>query len=583
MVKTLTFVPPIRDPKHPMNRNLCCRRNPLASRFVLLLFLWVPALLMEVVWAGSDDPNANPLKPIDTSSPRSTFQGFMDNMNRSRSVYFDTLFGYLNSGDLYPKSTVLADRHASFVADQEAAERTLDLSELPPAMAEESARRLVIQLKEILERLELQPTEAIPDAKAMTTTGQTRWVLPDTEIRIARMEKGPRAGEYLFDAETVSRIPVFYEKVRLLPNRTGSTTNWYEWYSRQPIALAYTLRAVVPPRWLLEMPAWTRGILLNQPIWRWAGLVTVAGLALLVVMACFRLTRRIPHDNWPRLLRPVSVMVAAPVTAYVLSDILRVSSPVYEWVTLFLICVLYLALAWMVWSIGGVLAESVIASERLRVGSIDSQLIRLVVRLITVIVVVFILVTGADRVGLPAYSVVAGLGVGGLAFALAAQQTLANLIGSLIIMFEKPFVTGNTIAVKGIQGKVESVGFRSTRIRTSQHSVVTIPSSDLVNSTIDNLDRRSHRRIQTHLRLPADLPGVKLDAFLSGVRQLLEDHPHTVKSDIRVELQDVGAGNLDILVSFNLEVPDGATESGLRHEILRAILGLAEEEGVTLV
>jgi MscS family membrane protein len=144
-------------------------------------------------------------------------------------------------------------------------------------------------------------------------------------------------------------------------------------------------------------------------------------------------------------------------------------------------------------------------------------------------------------------------------------------------------VTGNTIAVKGIQGKVESVGFRSTRIRTSQHSVVTIPSSDLVNSTIDNLDRRSHRRIQTHLRLPADIPGAKLDEFLAGVRGELEAHPHTVKSDIRVELHDFSPGNLDILVSFNLEVPDGATESGLRHEILRAILGLAEEEGVMLV
>jgi MscS family membrane protein len=567
---------------NPMNRIPCCRPILHYCRLVFLVLL-APVLSIEVVRAEAVDPNANPLKPIDTSGPRSTFQGFTDSMSLAHGLYFDTLFDYLKSGDLYAKSTTLSDRHAAFISTQEAAERTLDLSELPPAMAAESSRRLVIQLKEVLDRLELPPPEAIPDAKVMTAAGQTRWVLPNTEIRIARVEKGPRAGEFLFDAETVSRIPDFYEKVRHLPNRTGAPADWYDWYTRQPIALAYTLRTVIPPRWLLEMPAWTRGILLNQPIWRWVGLMAVTGLAGLVVLGCFRLTRGIPHGNWRRLLRPVSVMVVSPVTAFVLSDILRVSSPVYEWVTLSLICVLYLALAWMVWSIGGVLAESVIASERLRVGSIDSQLIRLVIRLITVIVVVFILVTGADRLGLPAYSVVAGLGVGGLAFALAAQQTLANLIGSLIIMFEKPFVTGNTIAVKGIQGKVESVGFRSTRIRTSQHSVVTIPSSDLVNSTIDNLDRRSHRRIQSHLRLPADTPGVKLDAFLVGVRGVLEADPHTVKSDILVELHDFGPGNLDILVSFNLKVPDGATESGLRHEILRAIFGLAEEEGVTLV
>ena len=473
--------------------------------------------------------------------------------------------------------------HTFYVSNLEAAERTLDLSELPPAMVEESARRVAIQLNEILGRLELPPAEAIPDAKAMTTAGLSRWVLPDTEIRISKVEKGPRAGEYLFDAETVSRMAMFYEKVRHLPYRTGATSDWYEWYSRQPIAVAYWLRHIIPPRWLLEMPAWTRDALLNQPFWRWIGLLVVLGVAAVSVMGCFRLTRRIPHGNWRRLLRPVSMMVMAPASAFVLSDVLRVSSPVFEWVTLSLTCLLYLALAWMVWSIGGVLAESVIASERLRVGSIDSQLIRLVIRLITVVVVIFILVTGADRLGLPAYSVVAGLGVGGLAFALAAQQTLANLIGSLIIMFEKPFVTGDKIAVKDIVGKVESVGFRSTRIRTSQHSVVTIPSSDLVNSTIDNLDRRIHRHIQTHLRLPTDMPSVKLDTFLAGVRDLLEAHPHTVKSDIRVELHDFDAGNLDIMVGFNLEVPDGATEAELRHNILRAILGLAEEEGVTLV
>ncbi|MEY2680225.1 MAG: hypothetical protein RL661_456 [Pseudomonadota bacterium] len=523
-----------------------------------------------------------PLKPIDTSSPRSTLLGFLDSMNRSRSVYFDALSSYLNSGDLFAKPSVLYG-HMLYVSNIEAAERALDLSELPPAVVEESARRLSIQLNEVLGRLELPPAEAIPDAKTMITAGLTRWVLPDTEIRISRVEKGPRAGEYLFDAETINRTPVFYDKVKHLPYRRGETVDWYEWYSRQPMALAYALRHIIPPRWLMEMPSWTRDALLNQPFWRWIGLLLVLGVAALGVMGCFRLTRRIPQGNWRRLLRPVSMMVMAPASAFVLSDILRVSSPVFEWITLSLTCLLYLALAWTVWSIGGVLAESVIASERLRTGSIDGQLIRLVVRLITVIVVVFILVTGADRLGLPAYSVVAGLGVGGLAFALAAQQTLANLIGSLIIMFEKPFVTGNKIAVKGIEGKVESVGFRSTRIRTSQHSVVTIPSSDLVNSTIDNLDRRSYRHIQTHLRLPTDMPSVKLDTFLAGIRDLLKAHPHTVKPDIRVELHDFDAGNLDILVGFNLAVPDGATEAELRHEILRGILGLAEEDGVTLV
>ena len=554
--------------------------RPAYVRRVMLALIMIG--LSNLAYAGGDARHTHPLKPIDTSSPRSTLEGFVNSMNQAYPNGYGVLFEYLKSGDLYAKPAELA-RHESYLAHLETAERTLNLSELPPAMADESARRLAIQLKEILDRLDLPSPESIPDTKMMAALGLSYWVLPDTEIRIAKVETGSRTGEYLFDPETLRRVAGFYEKIKHLPYRPGATPEWYEWYSRQPIALAYTLHQTIPPRWLLELPDWTRKLFLNQPIWRWFGLSLVLVLAMLTVMTVFRFTRQIPRDNWRRLLRPVSVMLTAPATAFLLSDILRVSSPVYEWVTFPLVCLLYLALAWMAWSIGGVLAESVIASERLRVGSLDSQLIRLVVRLITVIAVVFILVTGADRLGLPAYSVVAGLGVGGLAFALAAQQTLANLIGSLIIMFEKPFVTGNTIAVKGIEGKVESVGFRSTRIRTSQHSVVTIPSSDLVNSTIDNLDRRNHRRIQTRLRLPADMPGVKLDTFLAGVREMLLAHPHTIKTDIRVELQDFREGNLDILVSFNLKVPEGATESRLRHEILRAILGQAEEEGVILV
>ena len=123
-------------------------------------------------------------------------------------------------------------------------------------------------------------------------------------------------------------------------------------------------------------------------------------------------------------------MMVTPVAALILSQILRISGSVYEVVTLSLWGLFYLAFTWAVWVAGGALAVSLSALEKLQAGSIDSQLIRLVIRLITVIAAIAILVAGADRIGLPAYSVVAGLGVGGLAVALAAQQTLANLLGS---------------------------------------------------------------------------------------------------------------------------------------------------------
>lgn len=218
-----------------------------------------------------------------------------------------------------------------------------------------------------------------------------------------------------------------------------------------------------------------------------------------------------------------------------------------------------------------------IAQEHLLTSSIDSQLIRLVVRLITFIVAIGILITGADQIGLPAYSVLAGLGVGGLAVALAAQQTIANLIGSLIIMIEKPFKVGDSIKLKDTEGVVENVGFRSTRIRTLHNSLVTIPSSQIVSSTIDNMALRDYRQIQVTLNLTYDTPIDKIKAFVEGVKHIIETHPDTRKDNYQVFFYQFGSHSLDIAVEFFLKVPDKMTELSERQRIFLDILRLSED------
>jgi MscS family membrane protein len=140
----------------------------------------------------------------------------------------------------------------------------------------------------------------------------------------------------------------------------------------------------------------------------------------------------------------------------------------------------------LTWSFGETVAETIIISERINTTSIDGQVIRFVSRLVTIAAVISIIITGGEQIGLPTYSVVASLGVGGLAFALAAQQTLANLLGSLIIMFEKPFSIGDSVHVSNHSGVVEDVGFRSIRLKTKTGSLVTIPSSQIVNGAVEN-------------------------------------------------------------------------------------------------
>ena len=495
------------------------------------------------------------------------------------------LQSYLASSKLYLTPEQLAIIHGS-LHSQESAQRALDLSEIPPSMVHESSRRLAIQLKEVLDRIELPPIESIPDAQTMAKAEFKRWTLPNSEIRIQRVEKGPRTGEYLFTPETLNRLPEFYDKVKDLPYKPGVSAGWYDFSTYSPAGVALALHRIVPPRWLLDAPRYRkRFTFLDQPLWRWLGIVVVLGAAFGAVYWCFRIRRywdgrAAPAGKWADLLRPLSIVIVTPVVALIFAEVLRVSGIIYEWSTRSLWTVFFLSLTWLVWAAGGAIAGSLISGEKLLDSSIDSQLIRLVMRLVTVVAAIAILVAGADRIGLPAYSVLAGLGVGGLAVALAAQQTLANLLGSLIIMFEKPFAVGHYIKVEGIEGTVENVGFRSTRIRTFHNSLVTIPSSQLVNSTIDNMELREYRQVKTLLNLTYDTPIEKIEGFIEGIKQILETHPDTRKDNIQVFFYEFGPHSLDILMNFFLQVPDRAAELNERQLIFLDILCLAEKQDV---
>ena len=527
----------------------------------------------------------NPLRPIDTSSPRATLQGFLEFMNEGFGKGVGLLDSYLASSNPYLTPEQMAAIHDS-IHLQESAQRSLDLSELPPAIVHETSRRLAIQLKEVLDRIALPPVESIPDAQAMAKAEFKRWTIPDTEIQIAQVKTGPRAGEYLFTPETLNRLPEFYAKVRDFPYKPGASVGWYDFSTYSPVGVAMALHRIVPSRWLLDKPQHrTRTLFLDQPVWRWLGILVVLGAGFAAVRWFFRLSaycaKRVePAGKWVELLRPLSIALVTPIAVLILAEVLRVSGTLYEVSTRSLWTVFFLALTWLVWVAGGVVAESVISVEKLRTSSIDSQLVRLMLRLLTIIMAIAILVRGADRIGLPAYSVLAGLGVGGLAVALAAQQTLANLLGSLIIMFEKPFAIGHSIKLKDFEGTVESVGFRSTRIRTTYNSLLTIPSSQLVNSPIDNMELRQYRQIKTVLNLAYDTPVAKIGDFVEGIKHILMTHPDTRKDNIQAVLYDLGPDSLNILLNFFLQVPDRAAELNQRQRVLLDILSLAEAKGI---
>jgi len=523
----------------------------------------------------------NPLTPADTSSPRATLSGFIEAVNDGHAQLKDILKSYLSSSRLYlsTEERKEVDRLFENVA---LARRTLNLSELPTALmlTGSFSRIRILQLKEVLDRLELPALESIPDAAAMESKKFKRWTLPGTEITIARVEQGPRAGEYLFSPETVERLPEFYRRIKHLPYQPGATAGWYERFRYGGAGL----RRVIPLKWMMALPDWAKVIILDQPVWRWFGMVIVllsaTGLFLLIRRAAAAWARRGSSSElciqWSRLMWAVSLLILIPLIAHVFTDNLRLSGSVLEIATLLLWAIFTLTLTWAVWLGSHVLAESVVSSQQMLAGSIDSQLIRLGLRLVATILSITILVVGAQQLGIPAYSVVAGLGVGGIAVALAAKDSLANLIGSLLIMFEKPFRVGHWIKVDNIEGFVESIGFRSTRIRTFYNSLVSIPSNHLVNSTVDNMAMRKLRAVRTVLHISYATPADKVEGFVAAIKQLIENGPYAYRKWFRIRFDDFGEYGLSILVNFLLDVSDNQVEQAERQRILLEILKLAE-------
>jgi MscS family membrane protein len=550
--------------------------------------IFIAFLLGVATTANADD--TYPLRPPDTSSPRSTLQGFIalsDDIYDSLNVVMQN---YAKSDRLYLTAD---DRRQQLAALRRAPTlfRYLDLSHVPPVLFETVAVERVLQLKEVLDRIDIPPFADIPDQDATTGEPLKRWRLPNTEIDIVRIESGPRAGEFLVDADTVDRLPEFYARVRNLPYKpgageqlavlfrqlrnSGSGMTIYDAFLSSPVGFSY----VVPLRWMLNLPDWAKLRYAGATPWQWLGLVLVLGLGALIIWLGYLVARPRAdaveaRPRWRALLLPLAIMFVAGVWVPWFDLMLRIADMPRTIIEYTRTGALYVSAAWLAIVLAAELGEAIIGSERLTIRSLDDQLVRLGVRLVGILAAAAILIRGGDELGFPAFSVLAGLGVGGLAVALAAQSTIANLIGSLLIALEKPFRVGQSVRIGGTEGTVEDVGFRSTRIRTSDSSIVSIPSSTVVSSTVENLSVRTRRRQRFVVQMTDDTPRGKLETLMEGIRELLAGSPRVEPDTYQVRLNNFAESALEILVIFNLLVADSSTELAEREAVLLRIMDL---------
>ncbi|MCP4136939.1 MAG: mechanosensitive ion channel [bacterium] len=493
----------------------------------------------------------NPLLPIKTDNPRDTMETFMESMNKYREgveTRDDKLISYI-------------DR----------ATRCFDLEGVSFLEQQQKGQESAILLKEVIDRVILIDYSKIPEKSEKPGESLLRWRLRGTEITIVRIEKGERAGEFLFSKDTTNRIREFYNKTKHLPYLKGSGGG--------AVFKESTFEK--------NVPNWSRSRLFFLFIWQWIGIFFSILIGLVIkflVRFMVNLLQKFSQKREGRWFRAITDAFSGPVSLiaatafwFLSLHILGLEGAVLTFLSIVLRITLSAVIIWLVYRLLNVVSDYLIELTKKTESTLDDQLVPLINRAMKIFIVIFGVLVAIQNLGVNVMSVLAGIGIGGFAFALAAKDTVANLFGSLMILFDSPFQVGDWIVVGKAEGTVEEIGFRSTRVRTFYNSIISIPNADLAMKEIDNMGRREYRRVRTVIGVTYDTPAEKLEAFLEGIKNVIKANTVTRKDYFHVVFNQYGPSSLDILLYFFLKVPDWSTELVERQNVFIEILRLAKE------
>ena len=496
----------------------------------------------------------NPLIPVKLDSPRDTIKSYMLAMNDYKAG--------VKTGQKDKRDRI------------NDAIRCLNLDNIPFVLRKEKGGEAAILLKEVIDRVIVIDVNLVPDDIGDRNNPLQKWRLKDTEITISRVKKGEREGDYLFSVDTVSRAPEFFEKVKHLPylKKSGGGALYKEPWVESKL-----------PHWALEKTI----LLLN---WQWLGILIsiFSGLVIkrlieIQIHLLKKFTQKTKFDWDDKIIyafdRPAGLIGASGF--WIISIFILKFEGTPQLILMNFVQVIFsISLIWLIYNSVDVLTEYLMHLSSKTGSKLDDQLVPLIQRALKMFVVVFGVLVSCQNLGFNVMSVLAGLGLGGLAFALAAKDTCANFFGSIMILLDRPFNIGDWVIIGKTEGSVEEIGFRSTRIRTFYDSLITVPNSILANADIDNMGQRNYRRIKAFFGLTYDTPPEKMEAFLEGVKNIVEANPYTRKDYYHVVFNGYGNFSLDVMLYCFLKVPDWAAELVQRQNIYLEILRLAEKIGV---
>ena len=404
----------------------------------------------------------------------------------------------------------------------------------------------MMQLMDIIGRLGLPPLDEIPDEDAFGDDEHpANWRIPQSRITVQRIEDGPRDGEFLFSSRTVALTPEFHNRIIHRPQKIRSATeNWYQ-------ASLQGHGAMIPGNVVINLPESLKRPVAGNPVWKLLAAAILVILAIVLLIIIRRLSRsQLSKSKLNADLRRLLLPVATILTMYSLDYFVRLELIVTGGVAVTFddvtTIVEYLAFSWAFWIVTIALAEWVILSPQIPDESLDADMLRLGARVAGFVGGVSILAYGAQDLGIPVVGLVAGLGVGGLAVALAVRPTLENLIAGVILYTDRPVSVGDYCSFDTHTGIIERIGLRSTQLRALDRTIVTIPNATLADTQIVNWARCDRMLIKSMIGLRYETKPDQLRYVLAKLREMFLAHPKIDHETVRVRFVGHGDSSLDI-------------------------------------
>ncbi|MEM1048566.1 MAG: mechanosensitive ion channel domain-containing protein [Pseudomonadota bacterium] len=507
------------------------------------------------------------LRPIRTESPRATLESFL-----SKSEEFAAAILEYRSN----KSLELA-RRIDVLSEQILA--LIDLSEVPLANRRKIGDQTTMALLDILWRVEPPSVTDAPNVEQLSELGESgTWRFPLTPLQIGLMSDGPREGEYLFTAETVNSAPRFFGGISDRPfTRPLPFSSWTEMSRR--------ITGPLLPAWLdTSVPSALQVFWLETPVWK--VLLTVLFYALTAGLGfqVYRLIGRTePEDRMGRAMVYFIAPVVALAALYLLVPIvvlnINLSGRASDAEVLIRTILSFLAWSWLFWLSVRLAFEWTIKSPETAEGSYDANLMRLVSGIIGVVGVVLILAFGGQQLGLPVLSLLAGLGVGGLAVALAIRPTLENLISGFTLYADKPIRVGDFCTFGGQNGTVEKIGIRSTQIRALDRTLISVPNAQFADMQLVNWARCDQMLIEETIGVRYETTPDQLRFLLAGIREMCHRHPRIDPQTVRVRFIGYGDSALNIGLRIYAKTREWNDFYAIREDIFLRIYDLVTDAG----